>query len=163
MERRIQSIKCINENILDKIFFERIFTLFEFKVLIQSWMERFNVLDEIYGKRGHVQLIQRSGQLLKQYYRAYNTIPINVVWEQISDPHTKIEIYSNIRYCSGAFSPKTTEQVIFQIIDNYKEHIQVDDLDLIVDLFNFKYEQMENSNQIIELLMRTICINEYYI
>jgi hypothetical protein len=160
MERRIQGIKCINEQVMDRMVLEKVVSIKKSKEMIYQWVQTNNIIDEIYGKRGHLQLIQRSVQILKLYYKFNETLPLDIIWSQIEDPHTKLEIYSNLRICISLFSAAMTESVINKIIE-YKPDRQLgfDDLDIIVDMFNTKYEHMPNASQIAGVLMDNVCSN----
>jgi hypothetical protein len=160
MERRIQSLKCINELVLERMIYDKVYSIPEVKAKVYKWVVDKNIIEEVFGKRGHVQLMQRSNQVLKICFKATDSLPLDVIWDQIMDPHTKIEIYSSLKSGINVFSAQMIELIIFKTLQ-YSKQLLLDDLEFIVDLFNFKYEAMPKANCIIDTLIDQICSSKY--
>ena len=156
MERRIQSLKCLNELIFEKMIYDKLYSVPEVTNKVHEWVVKMNIIEEIFGKRGHVQLMQRSNQVLKMFFKATDTLPLEVIWDQIKDPHTKIEIYNSLKSGINVFSAEMLERIIFKAMQ-YSPKLLIDDLEFIVELFNFKYEAMPKAYIIIDTLMDMIC------
>ncbi len=164
LERRIQAIRLISDTCkaakeTHMIYQANVPTVNDNAVL-SSLLHVPQVIGEIFGKRSHIQLIQRSTEILKFFLLNGNITPkdMQVIWECCGrDEQSQIEIFKVISESSNL----VPADLIKTIVEQYKSTPPIgykdQDIELLCDLgWRYSHPTITTLSEILKIQWRVI-------
>ena len=118
------------------------------------------IIDEIFGKRSHIELIQRSTEILKfvLLYSKITTKEFNVIWDCCEqDEQSKVEIFKVIADSSNLLPSELIELVIDKFMALAKSALKNQDVEIICELGgHFAQPSAKVQKQILDLMWEVV-------
>ena len=159
LERRIQGLKGINDYC--KNVRHNMSRSIESQELTE-WISNNQILGEIFGENKHVQLIQRSSEIIKFliHQQLFTKEDLALIWESSKGEAVKHEIYKVLSDCALYFRNIEYKFFLQRLSEIDLSQITVETLDFIAEMARF----MPKSNTLLEqsanLLWSIACSNE---
>lgn len=103
-----------------------------------------NVLDTIFGENYHIQLIQRSQEIIKFYIneKEITEVEINQIWQATKkDQQTKMEIYKIIQELAVMFKQDEIEMLVKRFSQIPPDQFVEKEIECVYELSKYSYKQ----------------------
>eukprot|EP01022_Parablepharisma_sp_SALTPOND_P004330 TRINITY_DN120104_c0_g1_i1.p1 TRINITY_DN120104_c0_g1~~TRINITY_DN120104_c0_g1_i1.p1 ORF type:complete len:1287 (+),score=154.13 TRINITY_DN120104_c0_g1_i1:6286-10146(+) len=165
LERRIQAIRIIAETCKSakssqEAFFQTNLPTANDSMVLSSLLQVPQLIEEIFGKRSHIQLIQRSTDILK-FVLLYSKITqedFNVIWECCKqDEQSKVEIFKVISDSSNFLPGELIGYIIDKFVALPKSGFKNQDIEIICELGgHYAQPTAAVMRQILELMWQVV-------
>jgi len=142
LERRIQAIRLIAETCKSAKASQEAFVQSNLPTandsqVLANLLQVPQIIEEIFGKRSHIQLIQRSTDILK-FILLYSKITkedFNVIWDCCEqDEQSKVEIFKVIADSSSLLPSEMIGLIIDKLVNKQKAAYKNQDIEIICEL-----------------------------
>ncbi len=161
LERRIQAIRmlgdtCRSAKDAQTVNYQVNMPTKNDSAVLSALLQVPKVIEEIFGKRSHIQLIQRSTEIIKFFLTESNITKsdFSVIWECCEhDEQSKVEIFKVLSDTSIMLPNELTEILIANFISKPKASLKDKDVELIIELGS-KYSRLplQLTEEILNLL-----------
>jgi hypothetical protein len=161
LERRIQAIRLIAETCKaakssQEYFAQDTLPTANDSAILSSLLQVPQLIEEIFGKRSHIELIQRSTEILK-FILLYSKITqedFNVIWDCCTqDEQSKVEIFKVIADSCHLLPKELLGFIIDKLVALRKDEIKAQDVKILCELLsNYSKLTPEMLKQVLDLM-----------
>ena len=148
LQRRIQGIKAINDICKNvKFGFSRVIN----QDLLADWLEKNNILNDLFGPHKHQQILQRSGPVVKflnEKIKLKNPNDLDLIWEYTKDEQLRPDVFKILSEISFPLKSQELDYFVQKIALLGPTELCEEALDVIYEPTRYETNNME---QIIKL------------